>query len=124
MSESKSRLSKLQRIRGIGLDLSLLRRVRDFRLLFTSGLVSGLGSMITYVALPYQVKEITGSYVAVGLMGAAELIPLIVFGLYGGVLADSVDRRKLILIGEFSALCLSLMLLINAQLDNPRLWVL
>jgi MFS family permease len=111
-------------MRGIGLDLSLLRRVRDFRLLFSSGLVSGLGSMITYVALPYQVKEITGSYVAVGLMGAAELVPLIVFGLYGGVLADYVDRRKLILIGEFTALGLSIILLINSQLDNPRLWVL
>ena len=124
MSKTKSRLPKLQRMRGIGLDLSLLRRVRDFRLLFSSGLVSGLGSMITYVALPYQVKEITGSYVAVGLMGAAELVPLIVFGLYGGVLADYVDRRKLILIGESTALGLSIILLINSQLENPRLWVL
>lgn len=124
MSKTKSRFSKLWGIRGIGLDISLLRRVRDFRLLFTSGLVSGLGSMITYVALPYQVKEITGSYLAVGLMGAAELIPLIVFGLYGGVLADYVDRRKLILIGESTALGLSIILLINSQLDNPRLWVL
>ncbi len=127
MSKSKSRLPKLwgmRGMRGIGLDLSLLRRVRDFRLLFSSGLVSGLGSMITYVALPYQVKEITGSYVAVGLMGAAELVPLIVFGLYGGVLADYVDRRKLILIGESTALGLSIILLINSQLDNPRLWVL
>ena len=124
MSKTKSRLPRVQRMRGIGLDLSLLRRVRDFRLLFSSGLVSGLGSMITYVALPYQVKEITGSYVAVGLMGAAELIPLIVFGLYGGVLADYVDRRKLILIGESTALGLSIILLINSQLENPRLWVL
>lgn len=124
MSKTKSRLPRVQRMRGIGLDLSLLRRVRDFRLLFSSGLVSGLGSMITYVALPYQVKEITGSYVAVGLMGAAELVPLIVFGLYGGVLADYVDRRKLILIGECTALGLSIILLINSQLDNPRLWVL
>ena len=124
MSKTKSRLPKLPRMRGIGLDLSLLRRVRDFRLLFSSGLVSGLGSMITYVALPYQVKEITGSYVAVGLMGAAELVPLIVFGLYGGVLADYVDRRKLILISECTALGLSIMLLINSQLENPSLWVL
>ena len=124
MRKTKSRLPKLRRMRGIGLDLSLLRRVRDFRLLFSSGLVSGLGSMITYVALPYQVKEITGSYVAVGLMGAAELVPLIVFGLYGGVLADYVDRRKLILIGESTALGLAIILLINSQLDNPRLWVL
>ena len=100
MSKTKSRLPKLQRMRGIGLDLSLLRRVRDFRLLFSSGLVSGLGSMITYVALPYQVKEITGSYVAVGLMGAAELVPLIVFGLYGGGYDSRIQApQKWILFG-------------------------
>lgn len=121
---SKSKTANRSKLRGIGLDLSLLRRVPDFRLLFSSGLVSGLGSMITYVALPFQVKELTGSYIAVGLMGAAELIPLIVFGLYGGVLADSVDRRKLILIGEFCALGFSVILLANSLLGEPKLWVL
>jgi len=55
-----------------------------------------MGSMITYVAMPFQLKELTGSYLAVGLLGAVEIIPLIVFGLYGGVLADSVDRKKMV----------------------------
>ncbi len=52
--------------------------------------------MITYVAVPFQIKELTHSYLAVGISGAVELIPLIVFGLYGGVLADSLDRKKMI----------------------------
>ena len=47
--------------------------------------------MFTYVALPFQVKELTGSYPAVGLV---EIIPLVIFGLYGGVLADHMDRKK------------------------------
>lgn len=50
--------------------------------------------MFTYVALPFQVKELTGSYLAVGLIGLAEIIPLVIFGLYGGVLADHMDRKK------------------------------
>jgi MFS family permease len=52
--------------------------------------------MITYVSIPFQIKELTHSYIAVGLSGAVDLLPLIVFGLYGGVLADAVDRKKMI----------------------------
>lgn len=63
------------------IDISLLRNNKNLAILFYSGLISRLGSMITYVALPFQVKELTNSYLAVGLMGAAELIPLIIFGL-------------------------------------------
>ncbi len=106
------------------IDISLLRTNRNLAILFYSGLISRMGSMITYVALPFQVKELTNSYVAVGLMGAAELVPLIIFGLYGGVLADAFDRRRLIIFGEFSALALSALLLFNSQLAEPKLWIL
>lgn len=106
------------------IDISLLRTNRNLAILFYSGLISRMGSMITYVALPFQIKELTNSYLAVGLMGAAELIPLIIFGLYGGVLADAFDRRKLIIFGELSALALSALLLFNAQLAEPKLWIL
>ena len=60
--------------------------------------------MFTYVALPFQIKLLTNSFIAVGLMAAVELIPLIIFGLYGGVLADAVDRKKILWITEFCAL--------------------
>ncbi len=52
--------------------------------------------MVTYVAIPYQVYTLTGSNFAVGAIGLVELVPLVVFGLYGGALADHVDRRRLL----------------------------
>ena len=110
-------------LKASAIDLSLLRSNRNLAILFYSGLISRMGSMITYVALPFQIKELTNSYLAVGLMGAAELIPLIIFGLYGGVLADALDRKKMIIIGEVSAFALSLLLLINSQLATPQLWI-
>lgn len=87
-------------------------------------MISYFGSMITYVALPFQIKELTNSYFAVGLMGAVELIPLIIFGLYGGVLADKVDRRKMILITEIALALMTFSLFINSQIANPSLvWI-
>jgi MFS family permease len=77
--------------------------------------------MITYVTLPFQIKELTHSFLAVGLMGAVELVPLIVFGLYGGVLADAVDRKKMVWATEFAALIMTLLLLGNSMLPNPNL---
>lgn len=106
------------------IDLAPLKKYRELRLLFTSGLVTRLGSMVTYVALPFQIKDLTNSYIAVGLMGAAQIIPLIVFSLYGGVLADSLDRKKLIFITEFGSLGLSALLLANSLLPKPHLILL
>ena len=70
-------------------------RSRDFRLLFAAQFVSLLGSMVTYVALPYQMYGLTRSSMAVGLLGAAELIPLLVTAFIGGAIADAVDRRRI-----------------------------
>ena len=108
-------------MKKITIDISPLRKYRDFRLIWSAGFVSYFGSMITYVALPFQIKELTNSYIAVGLMGAVELIPLIVFSLYGGVLADSVDRKRMVILAEFLALLISPMLLINSLLPHPKL---
>ena len=110
--------------RRIRLDVRPLRHSRDFRWLFTSGLVTYLGSMVTFVALPFQVAEMTGSYVAVGLIGLFELVPLIVFGLWGGAMADAVDRRRMVLVTEIVMLALSATLVVNALLPDPHLWVL
>jgi len=111
-------------LKKIAVDISPLRNYPDFRRLWSSGLISYFGSMITYVALPFQIKELTNSYIAVGLMGAVELIPLIIFGLYGGVLADRVDRRKMILITEFALMIMTFSLFINTQLEKPSLiWI-
>lgn len=106
-------------MRKYAIDLSPLRKYRDFKLLFTAGLFSYFGSMITFVALPFQVKELTGSFWAVGLIGVVEIIPLIVFGLYGGVLADYLDRKKMIWFTEFGTLIATSILLINSLQEKP-----
>jgi len=80
--------------------------------------------MVTYVAIPYQIKELTNSYVAVGIVGAIEIIPLILFGLYGGVLADYVDRKKMVWATEAAALVLSGILLLNSMSSDPKVWII
>jgi MFS family permease len=104
------------------MDLRPLRTSRDFRLLFAGGAVSNLGSMVTYVAVPFQVYDITRSTTAVGLLGVAELLPLIAFGLWGGALADAVDRRRMVLLTEVALTLMSGLLLVNAVLPHPRVW--
>jgi len=107
------------RFSRVAIDLTPLKKYPDFRNLWTAGLISYLGSMITYVALPFQLKELTGSYLAVGLLGIVEIAPLIIFGLYGGVLADSVDRKKMIWATEAGALLIVTALLFNSLLAEP-----
>ncbi len=108
----------------LAMDLSPLKKYRDFRLIFTAGLFSYFGSMITFVALPFQVKELTNSFWAVGLIGMVEIIPLTIFGLYGGVLADHVDRKKMIWLTEFGTLIATLVLFLNARRENPSVFLL
>ena len=80
--------------------------------------------MITYVAVPFQIKEMTHSYVAVGISGLVEILPLIIFGLYGGVLADAVDRKRMVWATEATSLILTSILLINALLPKPHLMLI
>jgi len=80
--------------------------------------------MITFVALPFQIKELTNSYWAVGLIGAVEIIPLTIFGLYGGVLADYVDRKKMIWLTEFGTLIATAILFLNSLREKPSVILL
>ena len=110
--------------RRIRIDLTPLRTSPQFRLLFAGGLITYLGSMVTYVAIPFQVAELTGSYIAVGLIGLAEIAPLVFFGLYGGSLADRLDKRRVVVIGEVAAFLLAATLAVNALLPAPHLVVI
>ena len=103
------------------IDISPLKKSRDFSLLWAAGLISYFGSMITYVAVPFQIKELTNSYVAVAISGLVEIVPLVIFGLYGGVLADSLDRKKLIWVTEALSLVFTGALLVNSLMDSPSL---
>jgi MFS family permease len=97
---------------------------RGFRAVFTSRTVAYLGSQAAEVALLVQAQRITGSPLVVGTLGLAELVPLVVFGLYGGVLADRFDRRALMLWCEPGLGACAVLLLLNALLPHPLLWPL
>jgi MFS family permease len=101
------------------LDLTPLRRHRDFRLLFAGQFVSFFGSMLTYVAVPYQVFQLTGSSLMVGLLGTVQLVPLLLFGLLGGAYADAMDRRRLLVGAEALLTLISGGLAANALLAHP-----
>ena len=105
-------------------DVTPLRTSRNFRLLLSSRTVTLLGSEATEVALLFQVKQLTGSPLAVGLLGLAELLALLAFALYGGVLADRVDRRRLMARTEIALIGAVALLLGNALLPHPLLWPL
>jgi MFS family permease len=105
------------------MDLRPLRH-RDYRFLYSAQFVSFLGSMVTYVALPYQVFALTGSSLAVGLLGLAELAPLLVTAFIGGALADTVDRRRLVLATDVGLALGSALLAVNAALPQPHVWPL
>jgi MFS family permease len=83
-----------------------------------------LGSQATYVAVPFQLKQLTHSTLAVGSIGLVELAPLIIFGLYGGVLADRINRRRLIISTEVVLMFSTALLLTNALLPHPLTWIL
>jgi MFS family permease len=113
-----------RRLRDATLDLTALRASRDFRLLFAGQTVSFTGSMITYVAVPFQLYELTRSSLLVGLLGVAELVPLLVTALVGGAVADGFDRRRTVLLTEIAMVALTGCLLVNAALPEPQVWPL
>ncbi len=110
-------------MRGLLLDLTPLRG-REFRLLFLGQLVSFFGSMITFVALPFQMYDLTGSTLAVGALGLCEFVPILAVALVSGALADAFDRRLLVVFSELGSAVFMAALLGNALLDEPQAWVL
>jgi len=75
-------------------------RSRDFRLLFVGQLVSLTGSQMQTVAVPYQIYKLTNSSLALGFIGLCRVIPVILFALGGGVIADALDRRRLMMLSQ------------------------
>lgn len=112
-----------ERWRALRVDTTPLRTSRDFRLLFVAGTVFYLGAMVSYVAVPFQVYALTGSNFAVGAIGIAELVPLVVFGLYGGALADHVDRRRLLVATGVVQVGATAVLALNAFSSEPSVAV-
>ena len=121
-SQSPSGLAA--RLRGATLDLTPLRESRPYRRLLLGDAVSVVGTQVTVVAVPIQVYELTGSAAAVGLVGLAGLLPLVVFGLYGGAIADAVDRRRLVLVTTSGQALLAVVLVVQALLGLDQVALL
>lgn len=104
------------------MDVRPLRESRDFRLLTSGSVITGLGTQATLVALPYQVFVLTGSAFLTGLLGAAELVPLVTASLFGGALADRFDRRRLLLGCQIALVALAAALALAAA-GPPPVWL-
>jgi MFS family permease len=107
------------RVRSIFLDVTPLRRDRDYRWLWSGQVVNGVGNQITRVALPYQVYVLTGSTLAIAALTVFQLVPILLFALGAGSLADVVDRRRLLMVTQASLAVCSLALVVLALHGDP-----
>ena len=99
-------------------------RYDNYRRLWLANIVTVLGAQMTVVAIPAQIFHITGSSGYVGLSGVFGLVPLIVFGLWGGSLADVVDRRKLLIVSTAGLIVTSALLAVLAIIRIDNVWLL
>ena len=102
--------SRFAAARGLVIDLEPLRRDPDFRRLWTGQSINIIGSQITRVALPYQVFVHTGSMTALAGLTLVQLIPIMLFSLTGGAIADAFDRRRVLIVSQLALAATSLAL--------------
>jgi MFS family permease len=114
----------LARARAHLMDLTPLKTSRDFRLLFAGKSISDFGDEVIAVVVPFQVFQLTGSTLAVGLIGLVQLVPVFVFPIVGGAFADALERRRLVIVTHAVLAVLSLLMAVNAALPEPLLWPL
>ncbi|MGW0172998.1 MFS transporter [Rhodococcus sp. NPDC003322] len=98
-------------------------REPHYRRLWVSGIVTVIGAQLSVVAVPQQVYEITRSSAYVGLTGVFGLVPLVVFGLWGGALADVMDRRRLITITTIGLIATSVLFWLQAAAGTNNVWL-
>ncbi len=106
------------------INLSIIFQNRNYGLLALGQLVSFLGTMITRVALPYQIYQLTHSTLMIGLLSFLQLAPLVVTALLGGVFADRHHRRMLLITTESILAVGCILLAINAIQAAPHIWVI
>ena len=105
-------------------DITPLRQVPGYRWLYAGMFFVQAGRQLTVVAVPYQVFQLTGSTLAVGLLGLAQFFPLIIVSLVGGALADAVDRRRLLILSQVVLALTAAGLMWNSLLGAPLIWPL
>lgn len=109
------------RIRGAFADTRPLR-TPDYRRLWLAGVVTTIGAQLSVVAVPTQIYQLTGSSAYVGLTGVFGLVPLLVFGLWGGAIADAMDRRLLLLLSGAGIAASSVALWLTAATGHGGVW--
>ncbi|MEJ7833857.1 MAG: MFS transporter [Nocardioides sp.] len=110
-------------LRGLVADTRPLRN-DHFRRLWLANIVTVVGAQLTVVAVPAQIYVQTGSSAYVGLTGVFGLVPLVVFGLYGGALADVIDRRTLLVITTLGLIATSALFWVQAAVGMDNVWAL
>jgi MFS family permease len=105
-------------------DLGPARRSPAYRRLLIGYVISQSGTQLTLVALPVQIFSITGSSLSVGLLGLVAFVPLLIGGLYGGAIADSMDRRKLAMLTSTGLAASSALLTVQAVIHLHSVTVL
>jgi MFS family permease len=106
------------------IDFSPLRISRDYRLLFFGQLISAFGTAMTLVIVPVQVYQLTGSTLLVGLLSAAEFVLILLMAFVGGAYADFIDKRKMLRLTEIGQTLVTAVLVFNATLTRPHVWLL
>jgi MFS family permease len=117
-----SRLSAA--LRGLAVDATPLRVSRDFRRIWAGLLFTELGYQFTLVATFVQVKRLTGSAAAVGLIGLFGLLALVIGSVAGGAILDRYDRRKLLIAAQLGFMVACGILLAGAMAGHPPLWLI
>ena len=105
-------------------DTTPLRVSPAFRRLWWGLSISNLGAQLTVVAVGLQVYALTGSTASVGILGLCALVPLVIFGLYGGAIVDHYDRRRVALAASFVTWAATIGLAVQGWLGNSQEWVL
>jgi len=111
-------------MRGILIDLTPLRVSAPYRTLWVGGALSGMGASLTTVAVSLQVYDLSGSTLAVGFVGLAALVPLVVLGLYGGSIVDAYDRRRVLVVTQTGLSVISIVLAVLAVNGSSTLLLL
>jgi MFS family permease len=116
--------ARRRRLGSLIVDPAPLRLDHDFRLLWAGQAVSTAGRMMTAIVLPYQVYVLTGDVLAVGALSLVQLLPILVFTLGGGAVADAVDRRRLLLVTQLGMTAVTIGLALVALVPAPPVAVI
>ena len=106
------------------IDISPIRISRDYRLLFFGQLISAFGTAMSLVVVPVQVYQLTGSTLLVGLLSASEFVLILLMAFVGGAYADFIDKRKMLRLTEIGQTLVTAVLVLNATLPRPQVWLL